>query len=253
MKMSLLEALWWALGFLGTAALLLVLVWRSRWKQFPVLTSWMAFQIAYNIAMFVLYALGSAKWYSRIYWSSLWPDFLLQLGVVLEIARIVLRPTGTWIRDARSIFVTAGLGGAALAALLTWWISPPHGRYSVWELRGDLFTSLVICELFVAMSFTANRLGFGWWNHVMALGQGLTAWAGTSVVTDSLQSYFGTHHFVTINYLRSIAWIGATAWIAIRLWIPEPERQPISEDLRKHILALHRRAEYDLRRLDAGN
>ena len=253
MKLSLQEILWWGIGFLATVALLAVLLWRGRFRQFPVLTSWMAFQTAYNITMFTLYALGAAHWYARVYWTSLWPDFLLQLGVVVEIARVVLRPTGTWVRDARKLFISAGLGGAAVAALLSWWISPPRGRYTTWELRGDLFTSLVICELFVVMSFTANRLGLGWRSHVITLGQGLTAWAAASVITDSLQSYFGTLHFVSINYLRSVAWIAAMIWIAFRFWVKEPERQPISEDLQKYILALHRRVEYDLRRLDAGN
>ncbi|HTV81586.1 MAG TPA: hypothetical protein VME18_02960 [Acidobacteriaceae bacterium] len=252
MKLSLLDGLVWAISFLGTIALLGVLLWRARWKQFPVLTSWMAYQTAYNIAMFALYVHGSAKLYVRIYWITLWPDFLLQLGVAVEIARIVLRPTGTWVRDARSLFMTAGFGGAVVAAILSWWISPPHGTYTAWELRADLFTSLVICELFVAMSFTANHLGLGWRNHVMAEGQGLTAWAGIMTITTALQSYFGNKHFDTIDHFRGIAWIGATAWIAIRLWLPEPERLPLSEDLQKYILALHRRVEYDLRRLDAG-
>ena len=252
MSLSVLSSVLWALHFLATAVLLVVLLWRTLWKQFPIFTLWVGFEIALTITLFVLYAQGAARWYSHVYWAGLWPEFALQLGVVLEIARIVLRPTGTWVRDARGHFMTAGLGGAALAALLSLWISPPHGRYTTWELRGDLFTSLVICELFVAMSFTANRLGLGWRSHVMALGQGLTAWAGASVITNALESYYGTLHFASMEYIQSITWIGAVLWIACRLWVPEPERQPISEDLQKYILALHRRVEYDLRRLDAG-
>ncbi len=254
MKLSLVDGLLWATGFLGTVALLVILLWRTRWKQFPLFTCWITFEMILTVALFSLYMHGAHRWYSRVYWASLWPDFLLQLGVVLEIARIVLRPTGTWVRDARSLFITAGLGGAAIAAILVWWITPSgHGTAAAWELRGNLFTSLVICELFVAMNFTANHLGLGWRSHVMALGQGLTAWAAAAVINDFLQSYFGVHHFAGISYyLRSFAWIGATAWIAFRLWAPEPERQPISPDLQNYILALHRRVEYDLRRLDAG-
>jgi hypothetical protein len=252
MRLPLLDGLLWASSFLLTSALFVILLWRGRWRQFPIFTSWMFLVAAVAIPLFVLYQNGSMKWYARIYWARLWPEFLIQLGVVFEIARVVLRPTGTWVRDARGHFMTAGLGGAAVAAILTWWISPPHGRYTTWELRGDLFTSLVICELFVAMSFTANRLGLGWRSHVMALGQGLTAWAGASVITNTLESYFGTRHFASVEYIQGVVWIGAVLWIAIRLWIPEPERQPISEDLQKYILALHRRVEYDLGRLDAG-
>jgi cell division protein FtsW (lipid II flippase) len=251
MKITALDYLLWALGFFLTAALLAVLLWRARWRQFPVFTLWIAFQTALAIALFVLYEHGARKWYSRVYWTSLWPAFILQLGVVLEIARVVLRPTGTWIRDARGLFIAVGFGGAAVAAALSWWITPPHGAYTAWELRGDLFTSLVICELFVGMSFTANRLGLGWRSHVMALGQGLTVWASASVVTNALESYFGTVHFARLEYLQGVAWIAANLWIATRLWIPEPERQPISEHLQKYILALHERVQYDLRRLGA--
>lgn len=253
MRMSLLDALLWILSFVVPAALLAILIFRSRSKQFPFFTLWIAFETVLNIALFALYLHGSRTWYSRIYWGRLWPEFLLELGVVVEIARIVLRPTGTWVRDARGYFITAGVGGAAVAAILSWWISPPHGAYTTWELRGDLFTSLVICELFAAMSITANRLGLGWRNHVMALGQGLTVWAGAALVTNALESYLSTHHFGWAEHLQTLAWIGATGWIAIRLWVPEPERQPISEELQKYILALHRRVEYDLRRLDAGH
>lgn len=253
MKMSTLDAVLWIGSFVMPAVLLAVFCLRGRWREFPVFTSWVAFATILNSLLFALYLHDSRVWYSRIYWGRLWPEFLLQLGVVIEIARIVLRPTGTWVQDARAYFITAGLGGAAVAAILSWWITPPHGAYSTWELRGDLFTSLVICELFAAMSFTANRLGLGWRNHVMALGQGLTVWAGAALVTNALESYLSTHHFVLAEHLQTLAWIGATAWIAVRLWVPEPERLPISEDLQKYILALHRRVEYDLRRLDAGH
>ncbi len=253
MKVSALSGVLWALHFLTTATLLAVLIWRARWRLFPLFTCWIAFEAALTVTLFTLYVHGAARWYAHIYWTSLWPDFALELGVIFEIARIVLRPTGTWVRDARGHFFAAALGGVAVAALLTWWISPPHGRYTSWQLRGDLFTSLVICELFVTMSFTANRLGLGWRSHVMALGQGLTAWAGASLITNALESYFGTAHFASMEYIQGVAWMGATVWIAFRFWNSEPERQPISEDLQKYILALHRRVEYDLRRLDAGN
>jgi hypothetical protein len=103
------------------------------------------------------------------------------------------------------------------------------------------------------MSMTANRLGLGWRSHVMALGQGLTAWTGAMVVSNAMQSYFGHVHYVDFDRIRIIAYTGATLWIGIQLWKPEPQRQPLSEDLQKYILALHRRVEYDLRRLDAGD
>ena len=114
------------------------------------------------------------------------------------------------------------------------------------------FTSLVICELFVVMSVTANRLGLGWRNHVMALGQGLTLWSGVMVLMTALQSFLGTqNHYAQLDQGRIAAYIVAVAWIIVQLWKDEPERQPIAPELREYILALHKRVEYDLRRIDA--
>jgi hypothetical protein len=253
MHLSVVAKFWWAAGFVSTGALVIVLLVRGRWREFPVLTAWFAFLAARTIALFALYNAHWVHAYREIYLGCLWLDFALQLGVAVEIARIVLRPTGTWVQDARTRFVIAGVAGAVIAGLLAWWVSPPASTVSwVWRIRGNLFTSLVIGELFVVMSFTANRLGLGWRSHVMAVGQGLTAWTCVMVVTTALQSFLGTERlYADLDYVRDLAYIGAALWVAVQLWIPEPERQPIAEDLREYILALHRRVEYDLGRLDA--
>jgi hypothetical protein len=253
MHLSALDKFWWAAGFLSTVALVAVLLVRRRWREFPVLTVWFAFLAARTITLFLLYNSHSVHAYRQVYLACLWLDFALQLGVAVEIARIVLRPTGTWVQDARARFVIAGVAGAVIAGVLAWWVSPPASTVSlIWRIRGNLFTSLVICELFVVMSLTANRLGLGWRNHVMAVGEGLTAWTSIMVVTTALQSLLGTQHFYAdLDYVRDLAYFGAAFWMAVQLWSAEPERQPISSDLQEYILALHRRVEYDLRRLDA--
>lgn len=253
MHVSAADKFLWAAGFLGTAALLAVLLIRGRWRQFPVLTVWFAFLTVRTITLFLLYNAHRAHAYKLEYLVALVIDFGLQLGVAVEIARIVLRPTGTWVQDARARFVVAGIAGAVVAGLLAWWVSPPALRVDLaWRIRANLFTSLVICELFVVMSLTANRLGLGWRNHVMAVGQGLTVWTSIMVVTTALQSFLGTRHlYADLDDIRGWAYCGATLWIAVQLWIEEPARQPIAPDLHEYILALHRRVEYDLQRLDA--
>lgn len=220
MQLTALDDVLWVLGFLLTAILLVILLWRARWKQFPILTSWMLFQTIYNVALFVLFERGVFRLYTRVYWISLWPDFLLQLGVAIEAARIVLRPTGAWYRDARSLFVAAGAGGASIAAILCWWITPPHGAYTAWELRSDLFTSLVTCALFVSIGLIANWLGLGWSGHVLAIVEGLTAWSCLMTVTNAFQAYFGSRDFRALDHFRAYAWIGAMAWIAMDFGLP---------------------------------
>jgi hypothetical protein len=263
MRFTFFEDFYWAAGFFVNLALLMVLLVRGRWRTFPILTTWMAFQLLRTTLLFLIYesspmhlsSYPTWAWYNRTYIAGAGIDFILQLGVVFEIARIVLRPTGTWARDARMQFLSAGLGGAAVAALFAWWVSPPARTVQeTWPIRGNLFTSLVICELFVVMTLTSNRLGLGWRNHVMAIGQGLTAWSTIMVVKTAIQSFFGTQrYYYQLDQFRSIIYIAAACWMVLQLWRDEPERKPISAGLQEYILALHSRVEYDLRRLDAGH
>src|ERR1700689_4401083 len=100
MDLSLLDRALWAASFIGHAVLLLVLVVKGRWKTFPVFTSLIGFNILRDILLFSIYRHGSAQLYATVYWSAAILDLALQVSLVFEMARIVLKPTGTWIRDA---------------------------------------------------------------------------------------------------------------------------------------------------------
>lgn len=253
MHVTALAIFYWVEGMAIDLALLFVLFYRRRWRQFPLLTSWFLYMIARTIILMILYYRHLGYAYRVVYLTGLVLEFGLQLAVVAEVARTVMRPTGTWIRDAWERFAIGGLGGIVVAALFAWWITPPAPyAWKMWQVRGNLFTSLVICELFVVMAMTANRLGLGWRNHVMAIAQGLTAWSAIVLVKTGIESYLGTqHYYLQLEEVRYVTYTAALCWIGVQLWRNEPERRPIAPDLREYILALHRRVEYDLRRLDA--
>ncbi len=181
MNFSALDKIIWAANFVGFVALLLLLFFRQRWRQFPIFTSFAAYSTLVTIVLFLVSRFSTAKAYKISYWIADGGDVLFQLGLIFEIARNVLRPTGSWVRDARSSFVLWGLTGTAFAVGLCLAIKAPLGSTAgIWEIRGDLFTALLDCELFLAMLFASNKLGLEWRNHVMALAQGLTVWAFVS-------------------------------------------------------------------------
>src|ERR1035437_8193032 len=144
MNLSALDWMLVAATSLGNTALFTVLIVRRRWKDFTVFTVFMGFETVLSPVLYALFQLGSRSWYARVYWSQTLIDFVLQLGIALEIARIVLRPTGTWVRDARKQFFFWSAAGILFAAALPWLVTPPAatllGRLIV---RGNLFTSLV--------------------------------------------------------------------------------------------------------------
>jgi hypothetical protein len=208
----------------------------------------MCFDILFNPVGYVALLYGSPHLYWRVYYSGALSEFVLQLGVIWEIASIVMRPTGTWVRDARRTFIFWGAVGILLAASLPWLVSPPSTHY--WtrlEVRGNLFTSLVICELIAVLTRTSKSLGLGWRNHVMALGNGWTVWAVIAILVDGLHSYFGAvRYFGVLEHVRMLAYLVALGYWIVQFWLEEPARKPISPELNNYIQALHRRINLDL-------
>jgi hypothetical protein len=105
MNLSVLGWIFITATLLGNAALFAVLIIRHRWKEFFVFTVLMGFESLLIPTLSGVVRFGSQSLYEQVYWSSVLIEFLLQLGVIWEIAQIVMRPTGTWLRDARKQFI----------------------------------------------------------------------------------------------------------------------------------------------------
>jgi hypothetical protein len=253
MNLSALDFVLWAVVSFCQAVLFLILIYRRRWKAFPVFTVFIGFDGTVNTALFLIFLRSSQVWYARIYWTYSLVDFLLQLVVIWEIAQVVLRPTGTWVRDARKQFILWGAAGILLAAALPWLVTPPAATLlHRWEVRGNLFTSLVICELIAVVTRTSKSLGLGWRNHVMALGNGWTVWAVVAILVDGLHSYFGAElYFRELEHVRMFAYLAVLGYWTVQFWLEEPARQPISPELSAYIQALHLRIKNDLDTLGA--
>jgi hypothetical protein len=253
MNLSSLDLTLWAVGFLGNAALFTILIFRHRWREFPVFTTLMGFDAIVCPVLYSVMLHGSQNWYARIYYSASLADFILQFAVIWEIARIVMRPTGSWVRDARKQFILWGVAGILLAAALPWLVTPPAVSWIDRLLvRGNLFASLVTCELIAVVTWTSNRLGLGWRNHVMALGNGWTIWALVAILVDGLHSYFGAErYFRDLEHIRIFASLAVLAYWLVQFWQEEPVRKPISPELRAYIEALHERVKNNLDTLGA--
>jgi hypothetical protein len=251
MNLSALDNLLWAAGFLGHVALLFVLLIRRRWEQFPILTCFAAYEAMVTITLFLVSRYGSQHAYTITYWVFGAGDILFQLGLIFEISRVVLRPTGSWVRDARSSFVIGGVIGTAIAVGLCLAVKPlAHSTLGIWEIRGNLFTALLDCELFLAMLYAANRLGLEWRNHVMAMAQGVTAWAFGALVSDLAHIVLGwTGEFHALDYSLSFLYVAVLGYWIVSFWRPETVRAPLSEEMKDYLVALHRRVQYDLQQV----
>lgn len=185
------------------------------------------FELLQTITLFYLsrYALPSAYYWG--FWNFAAVDFFLQILLLMEIANVSLRPKGKLLAVPILPLVSFVVAGVALAAAVSVAASPPLAdAWDLWEMRTSLFTSLLMCELCVALSAYANRLGLQWKTHVLAITQGYTAWAMISVIGDAAFAATGWHrNFAIFDQIRMIVYIGVLVYWSWALFCAE-QRKP---------------------------
>ena len=252
MSFSTLDDMLWAASFVGHVALACVLFYRGRWREFPVFTSWMTFEALTTAVLYVVHAFGTKKGYTLAYWITGFGDYVFQVAVIYEIARDILRPTGRWVQEARRSFLLWGGLGLIVAAALASQLGQPQAKgLNLWDARITVFTSMLTCELFLAMSTAANRLGLQRRNYLVALGLGLTVWACIGLVEDFAHAALGwDREFGMFGHAHEIVYLLVLVYWIGTFWLPEKARAPLSPQMQEYLVALHERVTYDLHGFD---
>jgi hypothetical protein len=246
-RLPLFDAAIWAAGPLVNAVLLIVLIARRRLPQFSSLALWSAFSIFSAGALFWVSRLGHQT-YARVYWSAEAIDALLQLLVVAQVAAIVFRPISAGYRRPRLLLAGGAAAIATASLVMAFSVHPSTAtRTGLYEIRGQLFTSLLVCIIFTVILFASQKLGLYWRSHVMSVGYGLTVWAIACLLLDFLHGYLGrSNHFLMLEHIRMATYLGIFVYWSVALWRNEPERKSPSPEMRDAILHLTDKVSYDL-------
>lgn len=215
--LSTLDYALWIAGFVGHLVLLATLLWRGGARIFRVFTARVLYLIVKSLTLYAIHRNGSTALYARAYWLLAGGDYILQVGIILELGAVVTRSAGVWFkRGLRQSFLWAG-GGMLATALVVLAISPPNqSGLDLWSTRADLFMSIVTCELFVAMSAAVNRLRLPWGSGAMAIGQGLTVWALAVLAGQVAQLAMGwPADMVIFDYIREFIYLGTLVFWTI--------------------------------------
>lgn len=249
MNVPLTALILWAAGLIVHACLLFVLIVRKRWRTFPVFTTLMGFNVFRTILLVVLYKYASLHKYWLAYSYASVIDLALQLGIIFELARVVLKPTRTWVRDAGKMFSLCGVAGAGVAAAIAYFINPSSpSSLESWVEKGNLFSAMLTLELFASMLFASTRLGLLGTSHVMRLGQGWAIWAIADLIAEGAYSHFGSDwRGVALDYVRTFTYFGVTIYWMITLWRPEPKRRTLSSEMQAYLDGLHVQLQSELK------
>jgi hypothetical protein len=251
MQLSLLAGVLWAAGFIELAVLLTVVLIRGRWRTFPVFTAWMGFQVVREILLYCIYDFGSHASYAIAYWSTAVIDLGLQITIVFELARIVLKPTGTWVRDARKTFLFLAGAGSLVAVMAAYGVNPAAPKnLSDWIEKGNLFAAMLNAQLFSAMCFASTRLGLVWRHHVMSIATGWAGWAIAGLFVEAAYSYLGANwHGLVLDQVRIVTFQAATIYWVINLWLQEPETRTLSPEMQSYLLALQKQVQVGIQNI----
>lgn len=240
MQLSYLSQVLWATGFCELLALTFVLLVRRRWQAFPFFTAYIAFQVAETIVLYSIHRWSRPHTYYWAYWAGTVVDLLLQLSVVFELTRTVLRPTGTWVRDARRMFLLLALAATVIAAAVSFAVSPTlPTTLDNWIEKGNLFSAMLNAQLFLAMGLASSRLGLAWRHHVMGIASGWMLWASVDLFVEASYSYLGPDwHGLVLDNVRILAFQAATIYWIVNLWLPEPEARTLSPQMQSYLSGL---------------
>ena len=223
MKLSITAEILWATGFLWNVALLSVLFFKRRYRAVPVFFTWIAYGIAYTVACYFAFRLGTRHSYALTYWIGVFGDLICQVLVVQEIARHVLFKRGQWVEGAKFKLIAIAALAPVLAAVMALLMHPAaSSTLDVWFAKANTFITLLICILFSGVVAASQQLGLDWKDHTMREAYGLIMWTMASFLTDTLHAYWATlGHFSALEYTRSIVFQGVSIYWAIAFWLPE--------------------------------
>ncbi len=224
MRLSLASVVLWAAGFAANVALVLVLAHKRRFRVVPWFTAWMGWEMLYTLSCFLAFRLVSGEAYTVVYWAGGFIELTLQIAVVAEIALLIMKPHGCWIEGARTAVLPFVVTGPVIASLLAGFMKPAAGSaVNEFAARANLFSTIVVCFLFVSIVRASQRLALDWRSYIARESLGLTMWTITAFVTDTLHAYWRTmRHFQELENLRVFAFLLALLYWCVVFWLPEP-------------------------------
>jgi hypothetical protein len=240
MRIATLDAALFIAAFAGEAVLVSVLLWRKEYLRFPVFLTSIVIQLVNDPALFWILNHSSSHQYEQAYAVTSVLDYMLQLGVLIEIAHSVLRP-------AVSAIPRRLLGGMAGFLLIGFsitlvWTFDQHGQSRAFQ---QLFVHLeqvnfafafMRLGLFAAIAGFSQMIGITWKNHVIRLAAGLAFYSAVSLVVQLTISHLpqGNHviyqrDYYLLNYIQTVSYLGALAfwvWSFVQKDAPRREFTP---------------------------
>jgi hypothetical protein len=231
------------LALLAEVCLFVVLVVRRQYKVFPIFTLSVACNLLSDIGIGILIVAAPPHIGRSVGFGLLPLQYLLDLGVLLEISWNVLRPVYTSLpRGSIGAFATA-MGVAVLGGVVLAYHFGDTGN-KIQDIKAplDLMVGLLRMLIFAATAGFSQLLGIGWKNKVLQIATGLSFYSAADLIATLVERYSGDSS--GLEAIRVLAW---TIELGFFLWVfttKEVRRREFSPQMEQFLVTLAGRARH---------
>jgi hypothetical protein len=229
------------LGLLAEIALLATLFARKQYKTFPVFTLYIAFNLFNDVAVGALAGLSSHQVVQSVALAMLPLQYLIELGVLLEIAWNVLRPVHASLpRRTIKVFISFIVLAVAGGTLLTSHVHPTGNK--VYDIKApmDLTVGLLRMLIFGLTVGFAHVLGIGWKDRVLQLATALSFYSAADLIVSLGERHNGGPN--ALEALRGIAYLLELGFLVWAFTTKEVRRREFSPQMEQFLVTLAGRA-----------
>jgi hypothetical protein len=209
-----------AAGVLLQASLCVVIFRKGLARLYPIFVIYLLLNLAEDPLS--LYWNRGSDAYTRYYFVVTILDYIIQLLIVFEIGKNVLRPSKRSIPFPLAPVVTVSV---LLCALVAASFSPQvqfagDGNLFQMSLRVTLGLAILKLLLFAALAGFAQVLGIGWKSHVLQLATGLAFYAGVSLLVQIASSHISGADSSYLSHMSTLSQMQSGAYnLTLIFWI----------------------------------
>jgi hypothetical protein len=191
MDLSHFDGALWLLSLVGQLLLAFVMLRTKLYREFPIFSSYILYASISDVCSFILFRHASERVYFWVYFSNNIPELMLQIGILVEMARNVLSPVKRSLpRASLYIFGVMLVAGTALALLLSMHSQPADlDRWAQYFLHINFAVAILRLAIFAAIAGFSQLLGIGWKNHVLQIAGGFLTYSIAVLMVQLLHRY----------------------------------------------------------------
>jgi hypothetical protein len=252
MVLSQIDTVLLALSVVGQSLLFLVLWRRQFYREFPVFFAYVSYTVFSDFVFlaFMWSQSVSKQTYFIAYFANNVPEFLLQLGILYEVARSVLNPVkGSLPKPAQVIFAVMVASATVLACFLS--VHSMPRQLSLWSqyfVQMNFTVAILRLVIFSTIVFFSQMFGIGWNNHVVQIASGFAGYSMVVLLVELLHRFTGVTNdslYHMQEQFRITAWCLALGYWSYALAKKEAPRKEFSPKMASFLVSISSAASRD--------